>query len=388
MPEKPPAPGSNQVRRALFEDRSPSRILRGWTTADGLTCGIDCQLVGSGWPEATATKLHNILQRHRVTTGINDRALESLAAEARNGNSTGMVVARGTPPEPGRPGALEFIVRPSGQKASFDKRQDSDRVDYHETNVVENVLAGDPVAIELLPRPGIDGLDVFGGTVKASHGRNAEYRLGENVSFDSDSRQILAAIDGRVVWDRNTVSVSRTFHVHGPVDYSVGNIAFVGDVIIDGEVLDGFTVSAGGDITVGGNVGSCKLDAEGSLTISGGVFGKGKAQLRAKGQLRAKFLNDCRAESSGLMIIEREVVGSTVYTNRALLVSGGRLVGGSASALAGIEVDILGSNLGVPTSVSSGTDYNMTRRQGEIEERIAEVDNSVGRISEFLGPLL
>jgi len=389
MPDSSAASEAGQIRRSLFEDRSDDRILRAWVSHDGTVCGLECQVLARGWREASADKLERLLHRHRVVHGVDRAALEAIALAARERRAIGSrTVARGVPPEPGRDGALEFIIRPSSEGVRFRSDESSDRVDYRETNLIENVLADEPVAIEIPPRPGTDGQDVFGRTIAAPEGEPASFELGEGVRFDEESRQVIATRDGRVVWERGVVSVSRSFRVHGSVDYSVGNIAFVGDVIIDGDVLDGFNVRTGGNLMVGGNVGACRLDSEGDLEVIGGVFGKGRAQLRAKGNLSARFLNDCRAECAKIMTVSREAVGSSLLTNGRLMITDGRLVGGTTSALCGVDVAVLGSPLGVPTAVSAGTDYNLARRQGEVEERIREVDASVEKINDFLGPLL
>jgi uncharacterized protein (DUF342 family) len=389
MPEPAAAPGAGQIRRALFEDRSEERILRAWVSSDGTACGLECQVLSAGWSAASAGTLEALLHRHRVVQGVDRSVLERIAQAARERRTIGsLVVARGTTPEPGRDGALEFIIRPSNESARYRSREQDGRVDYRETNLIENVLAEEPVAIEIPPKPGRDGQDVFGRTLAAPEGEPARFELGAGVRFDPESRQVIALQDGRVIWEDGSVSVSRSFHVRGSVDYSVGNIAFVGDVVVDGDVLDGFNVRTGGRLVIGGNVGACRLDSDGDLEIKGGVFGKGRALLRAKGGLSARFLNDCRAECAGEMKVEREAVGSTLLSNGRLLIVEGRLVGGTTSALCGLEVAVLGSPLGVPTAVSAGTDYSLARRQVEIEDRIREVDASVEKISGFLGPLL
>ncbi len=389
MPDPSAAPEAGLVRRSLFEDRSEERIVRAWVSHDGTACGLECQVMTRGWRDATADKLQRLLHRHRVVHGVDRAALDVIAVAARERKPIGStVVARGVPPEPGRNGALEFIIRPSSEGVRYCSDESSDRIDYRETNLIENVLAEEPVAIEIPPRPGRDGQDVFGRTVAAPEGNPAKFELGAGVRFDENGRQVIAKQDGRVVWEHGTVSVSRTFQVHGSVDYSVGNIAFVGDVIVDGDVLDGFSVRTGGNLKIGGNVGACKLDSEGDLEVVGGVFGKGRARLRAKGDLSARFLNDCRAECAKTMTVSREAVGATLLTNGRLMITDGRLVGGTTSALCGMDVSMLGSHLGVPTAVSAGTDYNLARRQGEVEERIREVDASVNKINDFLGPLL
>lgn len=385
---RPDSAGSS-ARRILFEDRGEGRIVKAWISADDMQVWMDCDVLGKVWPQASEDALVDLLARHGVIGGLDRAVLGRVVAAAREGRGlTGQVVARGTRPEPGVDGVLEFIVRPSGESARFEHDEASGRIDYRETNLVQNVLSGEPVAIEIAPRPGRDGQNVFGRAAKAAQGNPAKYKLGGGVRFDKSSHQVMATMDGRVVWELGVVSVSRTYHVRGSVDYSVGNIAFVGEVIIDGEVLDGFSVRSGGSLLVGGNVGACRLDSDGDLVVKGTVFGKGKALLRAKGQLRARVLNECRAEAAGALSVEREAVGSTLLTNGRLFMPEGVLVGGSVSALAGVDVSALGSALGVMTSVSAGTDYHLARRQAEVDSRLAAIDASVEKISGFLGPLL
>ena len=377
------------ARRIISEDRSPARVLRVWATLDGLSAGVDCQAPAGGWPNASASEMLLLLAAKGVVRGLDQAAIEALAAELRVGRtSAGCVAARGTPPEHGRDGALDFVVQPSNEGARYRHDPGTGRIDFHETNLVQNVLAGEPVAVEIPPRPGVDGCDVFGRRLAAGQGHTAKYRVGRGARLDEASRQILAEIDGRVVWEGGTVSVSGTYQVRGSVDYSVGNIAFVGEVIVDGDVLDGFSVRAGRGLSVGGSLGACRADSEGDLILRGGVFGKGKARLRAKGVLSARFLNDCEAEAAGNLTVEREALNSTLLTNSRLLMPKGTFAGGAASALGGAEFDTLGSAMGVDIRVAVGTDYNLARRQGEISGRIVEVDAAVGKIEGFLGPLL
>ncbi len=383
MPEQPSA------RRTLCEDKAPGRILRAWAALDGLSAGLSCQPLSGGWPGVTAAELTAFLNRQGVRHGLDAGAIESFAAEIRSGlTETECTAARGLPCEHGRDGKLEFVVPPSSEEARYRRDPGTGRIDYRETNLLENVMAGEPVAIEIPPSPGTDGVDVFGARLAARQGRPAKFRVASGVRLDEKSRQVLAEIDGRVVWKDGAVSVSDCYHVRGNVDYSVGNVAFVGEVIVDGDVLDGFNVRAGLKLTVGGNLGACRADSEGDLAIRGGVFGKGKARLRAKGALSARFLNDCEAESTGSITVEREALNATLLTNRRLNMANATFAGGSASALGGADFDVLGTSMGILTRVSVGTDFNISRRQSEISGRAAEVDASVEKIQSFLAPLL
>ena len=78
------------------------------------------------------------------------------------------------------------------------------------------------------------------------------------------------------------------------MDFSTGDINFLGDVCIHGDICSGFTVRAIGNITVGGVVEACTVEAGGDLVVSGGVQGDNQAVIRAQRNIFAKFIeNSC-----------------------------------------------------------------------------------------------
>jgi len=73
---------------------------------------------------------------------------------------------------------------------------------------------------------------------------------GKNVEISEDGQSLIAGIDGQVNYIDGKVSVFANYEVPADVDNSTGNISFVGNVIIRGNVLSGFTVEAGGSVEV------------------------------------------------------------------------------------------------------------------------------------------
>ena len=64
-----------------------------------------------------------------------------------------------------------------------------------------------------------------------------------------------AAIDGLVTkTEKEKLNVFPVYEVNGDVDYNIGNIDFVGTVVIRGNILTGFRVKASGDIRVTGGI--------------------------------------------------------------------------------------------------------------------------------------
>ena len=66
----------------------------------------------------------------------------------------------------------------------------------------------------------------------------------------------------------------------------MGNIDFIGDVVIKGMVNDGFKVKSGKSITVMGNVYAATLEARQNIIIKQGAI---NSQLEAGGDVRVGF---------------------------------------------------------------------------------------------------
>jgi len=53
------------------------------------------------------------------------------------------------------------------------------------------------------------------------------------------------------------------------VDFDVGNIDFIGHVVVRGDVVDGFCVCGRKGLTVEGNAGACTLESDGDTVQPG-----------------------------------------------------------------------------------------------------------------------
>lgn len=371
--------------RVLCEEKGLTRYRRLSVSADGLEARLTLAPTGVPTP-VRGGEITAFLGEWNVVEGLDAEAIALLAEAASRGErSEDVVVARGRAPVPGGPGAIELLVRANA--ASAPPPEVNGRVDWRAAEAVENVLVEQPVAIEIPPKPGRPGVDVFGRPVQPVEGEPARWRAGAGVRFDPESRQAFATREGRLLWRDGRLSITDEYRIDGDVDLGVGNVAFVGRVVVNGDVLDGFAVSAGKGLLVEGTVGAAKLDTEGELVVRGGLAGKGRGRARAKEAARLRYINDGRVESGGDLAIEHEAMNSRLLTNRRLFVSGA-LVGGEATSLAGVEAGSIGSALGVATRVVSGVDCYLEERQRELEERLAGIDRSVEKIRAFLGSLM
>ena len=104
------------------------------------------------------------------------------------------------------------------------------------------------------PERGKPGKTILGRYLDADNGKDLDInsRLGKNVYVDTDGKTICASIDGQVVLNGEKISIEPVFVVEGDVTQKIGNIDFVGTVIVKGNV-DGYDIKATGNIEIEGN---------------------------------------------------------------------------------------------------------------------------------------
>jgi len=371
----------------LFEEHSEDCRLAGYVSGDGMKGYLLIERRPAELRLDAGALLEKLRARGMVF-GLNETAVrQCLDRAAGRSGAQLMEVAEGRPPEHGADGQIEFYVQPSSEEARY-TRDAAGRVNYHELNLIENVAAGQELARLLPPKPGAPGSTVLGEELPPRTGQSARARAGRGVRAGGAGGDLfIAEFPGRLVHAGEVLSISQEYEVKGNVDYSVGNVDFVGRVVIHGEVLDEFNVRGEMGLTVRGAVGKCQLVSAGDVALTSGISGKGAGAIRAGGRVRARYLNEVTVEAGGDVQVERESYNAVVRTAGSYRGSG-KVVGGEVMALEGIETDTAGSELGVATRLVAGADYRHSGRVRELNETAAALDKEIDRVSTAIGPLL
>lgn len=124
------------------------------------------------------------------------------------------------------------------------------RVDYSNLDFIHNIEKGRPICRIFPPVEGRPGKTVLGKEIPPNPVKPAAVPKGRNTELSEDGRTLIAASPGHVEFTGRSFQVKPVMEVPGNVDFSVGNINFLGDVHIHGDVLSGFTVRAMGNIVV------------------------------------------------------------------------------------------------------------------------------------------
>jgi len=153
-----------------------------------------------------------------------------------------------------------------------DKNYDDEQViDYKAIGSVQGVEEGQVLAIHYPGKNGIDGINITGKNIVTKIARRIILGIGEGCKIENGNT-VVATTKGRPSSRGSTFFVYKTHKITGDVDLKTGNIQFVGDIIISGNVHEGMKVEAGNSILVKNNVTEAQITASGDIVIKGNVI--------------------------------------------------------------------------------------------------------------------
>jgi len=214
------------------------------------------------------------------------------------------------------------------------------RVDFHELGLIENVVVGQVLA--RIP-PGEEG------------GGPDAFPVGENVYVPEENPRVLvAAVNGHVFWKDGKIHVSPVYVVEGDVDFSTGNVVFVGRLVVKGSIRAGFKVRAQ-ELLVEGDVEGADIKVGEGMEVKGGVIGGEKGRVECGG-LKAMYALGAKVEAKGDVVLEKSSRNSVILAEGEIRVEGdpGAIIGGEVRAAKGIKARWVGARWGIPTEVVVG----------------------------------
>ena len=286
------------------------------------------------------------------------------------------VFIQGTPPLMAKASDVRFYVKPFSTSPQYDENDDGS-VDFHNLNLFQNVIENQHIADHIPPEPGAPGKDVFGQIIPQNSDKKINIVCGPGVAFDEEQGQYVSTRAGYVTFSNQRISVEDTYVVEKDVDMGVGNINFVSDVTVKGDVLPDFSIQAAGSILVYGTVTGATLISDKNVNLKLGLLGQGKGVVKAGGDFCAKFVNDCRLEVSGSVEILTEAMNSKIGALKNINAREAVFIGGQVVSIGKMHLGTVGSELGLHTNIFLGEDFSSLKRTEEIRKLIEERDDLV-----------
>jgi uncharacterized protein (DUF342 family) len=339
---------------------------------------------GTGGCDISVETFLSFLRNNRVVYGVNEEFLKEFAD--RPVYKEKVVVAEGSRPINGRDSYVQYNFETDQTKLKL-REGSNGKIDFKDLNIIKNVVENQPLARKIPPEPGTVGRTVTGKVIPAKNGKDNPLPLGKNVHMSEDRVTIIADINGQVILAGGKINVEPVYTVQGDVNLKTGNIIFLGTVIINGNVEDGFSVKAAGNIEVNGTVEKAELDAEGDIIVHQGITGKSTGIVKAGRSIWARFIENAIIESGNMVVVSDGIINSQVDAYKRIVCQGKRahIVGGRLRASEEINAKILGSpTSGTETVCEVGIDpkskmqlEKLTDSREAMEKQLEEIQRNL-----------
>ncbi len=340
---------------------------------------------GAGGADPTFDSMVSFLQSNGVIHGIKEEVIKAMEDDPPYGIS--MTVAEGSKPRNGKDAYVMYTFETD--KSNVKLKEKNGKVDFKELNLIQNVVEGQVLARKVPPERGESGRTVTGKLLPAKDGLDCNLEVGKNVRLSEDGSSIIAEINGQVVITGDKVNVEPVLTVPGDVNLKTGNILFLGTVIVDGNVDDGFSIKAAGNIEVKGSVGRCDLDAEGDIIVHQGITSKNAGKIVCGHSVWSKFIENSSVEAGELVVVSDGIINSNIVAIKKVICKGKRasIVGGHVLAAEEINAKTLGSVAGSETILEVGYDPKSKQNYDALETKKAELEKDLEDIDLNLGSL-
>lgn len=307
--------------------------------------------IGKG-KELNKELLDDALKTSGVAFGVDEELLKGLPVN-RERYFYLFPVAKGRPAHQGKDGYIvEHYDRVVKRKLDMDEH---DRIDYASLRFFQSVEKGDVICESVRPLPGDPGRTVLNQVIPAKDGKAVFLTRGSNTEISEDGTKLVASRAGHVEYADEVFQVKSVLEIDENVDYSTGNIKYLGDVHVHGSVCHGFSIRASGDVTVDGVIESGSIEAGGDLIVVEGIAGISRSFVQAKHNIYTKYLKNCVVHAREDLQTD-SIVNSEVYSDGEVQVCSGRgvIVGGQIRAAKKVSAKVIGSKSESQTTIFLG----------------------------------
>lgn len=385
VPEQQAEEGAPAAGDQTTEESSEPPILDLKVSSNGMRAVLEVTLHSLN-QKVTPEEILAFLEKNKICYGILEEEIREYCRQANFSQS--LVCAVGKQVLDENDGRIEYHFETDKVLRPIQRKDGS--LDYRELGLVKNISKGDSLCALIMPKPGSDGMDVYGKVVPYRKGTVPALPVGVNTQLSEDGQTLISTVDGTIEILPNAINVNEIFIVKGDVGRDSGNVSAKCSVLIQGDVKSGFSVSAGGDITVRGIVEHANLEAGGNIVISQGMNGGGRGRLKAGGNISGKFFEnailDAQHEIYASIIMSSSVrAGGSLILNKDIAT----LAGGECTVGCGVYAKNIGNPSGSVTKVrieSRELNSLLTETSKKLknpEVLLHELDNARREMREF-----
>ena len=316
--------------------------------------------------------VYSLLSKNGISFGVKKEVISNMIADLDD-IAFPLLIAEGEAPQKGEDGFIKL--------ESVEKKQDiqsNEVFNFRNVRQIPSVKAGHLVATIYPSKPGIPGRNVLGQPVSAIKGKPFPLTLGKNIA--ETNGKLYATADGQLSLLGKKINVLPVYEVNGDLNLKIGNIDFIGNVTIRGNVPSDYVVKAGGDISIYGLVEGAQLEAGGSIYISGGIVGFAKASIHAKGDIIASYINQCQVYAGKNIEANGTILHSVCIAGENVQSLTGSIIGGLISAGTHVRAKDIGNALHTKTEIQIGTNNNLFEEEKRIRKEMDTIKAQLQKV--------
>ena len=288
-----------------------------------------------------------------------------------------ILVAKGREIQDGKDGYFEYLFTPEEYAAP--KIREDGSVDYTNMSALQNVKAGDKVALYHPAIQSVDGCTVLGNIMPGKLYHDLPPMRGKGIRREDEA--YYAQSDGKIEVKDGKIDIQNVHEISGDVDMIIGKVEFFGDIIIYGNVEEGVTIRAGRNIEIHGSTSLANLYAGGDIILSRGIQGGNRAKVSARGSVFADFIEHTSIDAGG-SVQANIIMNSNINAKDKVIATGkkGAIIGGYINAIKGVEATNAGNVAELKTIIHCGYEaqtheqlLNIRRQETDLKAKIAEL---------------
>jgi uncharacterized protein (DUF342 family) len=196
-------------------------------------------------------------------------------------------------------------------------------------------------------------------------------------------------VDGHACLVADRITVQNSVEVPENLDYSVGNIKFIGSVHIRGHVMPDFSVEAEGNIEIDGNVEKAIVRCGGNLAIRGIVFGQKDCLIEVGGEAEIGAIDQADVMVRKSLTVANYIRHSNVSVGGDLTVKAdkGNIVGGDIHCFRKIDAPFIGNSMATLTKLTVGTNPFISHEIEALKAEFTEAEKKLSQVKTALSTL-
>ncbi|MFH2092718.1 MAG: flagellar assembly protein A [Pseudomonadota bacterium] len=322
------------------------------------------------------------LEKNKIINGVKNDDAINLWLKAAYPDDGPFLIAMGRDPKYPKNAQIRYHF-PTDYLHAGKVNQDGS-MDFQDRGEIPYVEKEAFLAAKIFPEPGAHGIDVHGKEILVDEPVDLTFSSGPGTRISEDGVRIYAVVAGQPHLDAmGNISVCPEYQLKGDIGFETGDVNFDGNVVVSGKVKQGFKVQCAS--LTAEEIQGAEIDITGDLNVSLGIVDT--ELVRVKGSIQAKFIRNSKINAFGDLIIQKEIVDSTINLSGACINENGSIINSQISAKMGIRAGSIGNPSSKPSRLTVGVDEHARLLVAKVDAQIHTINTAYNELKTEIAAL-